>query len=60
MPRVIFKCPYVKGGAANSAAHLGNYVRYMATRDGAQRITPAKAQLPATKKQREIVEQLLR
>ena len=60
MPRVIFKCPYVKGGAANSAAHLGNYLRYMATRDGAQRITPAKAQLPATKKQREMVEQLLR
>ena len=59
MPRVIFKCPYVKGGAS-SAAHLGNYVRYMATRDGAQRIAPAKAQFPATKKQREMVGQLLR
>lgn len=48
MPRVIFKCPYLKGGAAQ-AAHLGNYVRYMATRKGAQRIAPDAAGLPATK-----------
>lgn len=59
MPRVIFKCPYLKGGAAQ-AAHLGNYVRYMATRKGAQRIAPDAAGLPATKKQREMVEQLIR
>lgn len=59
MPRVIFKCPYLKGGAAQ-AAHLGNYVRYMTTHKGAQRIAPDAAGLPATKKQREMVEQLIR
>ena len=32
----------------------------MATREGAQRITPANKQLPATRKQREMVDQLLR
>ena len=60
VPRVIFKCPYIKGGAQRAAAHLSNYVRYMATREGAQRIAPGKAQLPATPKQRNMVEQLLR
>ncbi len=49
MPRLIFKCPYLKGGEAN-AAHLSNYVRYMATRKGAQAIDPGRAEWPATKK----------
>lgn len=60
MPRVIFKCPYIKGGSSNAASHLGNYVRYMAARDGAQRIDSGKETLPATKKQREMVERLIR
>ncbi len=60
MPRIIFKCPYLKGGTERTASHLHNYVRYMATREGAQRITPANEQLPATRKQREMVEQLIR
>lgn len=60
MPRIIFKCPYLKGGSERAASHLHNYVRYMATREGTQRITPATEQLPATRKQREMVEQLLR
>ena len=60
MPRVIFKCPYIKGGSQYAAAHLSNYVRYMAIREGAQRVTPDSAQLPATAKQRSMVEQLLR
>lgn len=60
MPRVIFKCPYIKGGAPRAAAHLSNYVRYMATREGAQHVAPSSAQLPATEKQRAMVEQLLR
>ena len=51
MPRLIFKCPYIRGGSKKVAAHLSNYVRYMATREGAQRIAADKAQLPATKKQ---------
>ena len=39
VPRVIFKCPYLKGGSERAASHLHNYVRYMATRKGAQRMT---------------------
>ena len=60
MPRLIFKCPYIRGGSKKVATHLNNYVRYMATREGAQRIAADKAQLPATKKQQQMVEQLLR
>ena len=60
MPRLIFKCPYVKGGSQKAAAHLSNYVRYMATREGAQKFSPNQSQLPATEKQREMVDQLLR
>ena len=59
-PRVIFKRPHIKGGSEKAAAHLGNYVRYAATRDGAERIDPGKAALPATGKQAKLVEQLLR
>ena len=60
MPRIIFKCPYIKPGTEKAAAHLSNYVRYVATRDGVEKLTPDKAALPATKKQRAMVERLLR
>lgn len=59
MPRIIFKCPYLKGGA-KSASHLNNYVRYMATREGAQHLAPALAQCPVTQPQKRLVERLLR
>ena len=60
MPRLIFKCPYIKGGSKNASAHLDHYVRYMATRKGAERIDQSKADLPATKKQTAFIGQLLR
>lgn len=59
MPRLIFKCPYIRGGSQKAVAHLSNYIRYMATREGAQRIPEQTAQLPATEKQRQMVERLL-
>ena len=60
MPRVIFKCPHVKGGTAKAAAHLGNAVSYIATREGVQCIDPGKMDLPATEKQVIMVEKLVR
>lgn len=59
MPRIIFKCPYLKGGA-KSASHLNNYVRYMATREGAQHLAPDLARCPVTEPQKQLVERLLR
>jgi len=60
MPRVIFKCPHVKGGTPKAAAHLGNAVNYYATRKGVQRIDPGKINLPATENQVKMVEELVR
>lgn len=60
MPRVIFKCPHVKGGTPKAAAHLGNAVNYYATREGVQRIDPGKMNLPATENQINMVEKLVR
>ena len=60
MPRLIFKCPYIRGGSARAAPHLSNYVRYMATREGAQRLDPKDGQFPASEEQTKLVEQLIR
>ena len=60
MSRVIFKCLHIKGGTAKAAAHLGNAVGYIATREGVQRIDSGKMDLPATEKQVNMVEKLVR
>lgn len=60
MPRLIFKCPYIKGGTSSAATHLENYVKYMATRNGVERIEPGRSGWPATSKQKKMVEQILR
>ena len=41
-------------------AHLGNYVKYVSTREGVERVDSGKAALPVTDKQVELVAQLLR
>ena len=60
MPRLIFKCPYIKGGTSSATAHLENYVKYMATRNGVESIDPGRSEWPATSKQKKMVEQILR
>lgn len=60
MPRLIFKCPYIKSGLGEAAAHLSNYVRYTATREGVDKLPSEKAALPATEKQQAMIGQLLR
>lgn len=60
MPRLIFKCPYIKGGTSAACAHLENYVQYMATRNGVERIDPGRDGWQATKRQKEMIKQILR
>lgn len=55
MPRIIFKCGYIK----NAAAHLENMVKYVATREGAEKIPRPSRALPATKEQRKLLEEIL-
>lgn len=51
---------YIKGGTSSATAHLENYVKYMATRNGVERIDPGRSEWPATSKQKKMVEQILR
>lgn len=44
MPRLIVKIPYTKGRSVKASAHLKNYVRYMATREGAEKLPPLNFQ----------------
>lgn len=59
MPRVIFKCPYLKGGGS-TAAHRRYYVKYIATRDGVEKMDDTRKLLPATGSQEKLIAQLLR
>ena len=58
MPRIIFKCPYLKGG--NNTAHLSNLIKYIATRNGVQKFSAKNKNLPATKKQAELIKNILK
>lgn len=58
MPRIIFKCPYLKG--SNNTVHLSNLVKYIATRDGVQKFSAENRNLPATKKQTELIKNILK
>lgn len=59
MPRLAFKCPHIKSGM-HSSAHLENYVGYIATRKGVEKVSASQASKPATPKQVAMVKQLVR
>lgn len=55
MPRIIFKCRYLK----NAAAHAENLVTYVATREGVEKIPQNRRSLPATSKQKLLIADIL-
>lgn len=57
MPRLIFKCPYLKSG---STKHKGNLISYMATRSGVQKIAICNGNVQSTKNQEKIILQILK
>ncbi|MVB13063.1 MobL relaxases [Caprobacter fermentans] len=57
MPKIIFTSRYLRDAPAE---HLTHYVKYLATRDGVEKIDESKLLLPATEKQRQLIGQLLR
>ena len=59
MPRIILKCPYLKGGTKKSAAHLSNLVTYMATRSGVEKLPKERSSLPSTLKQGDLIQQII-
>ena len=58
MARLIFISPYMKGG--RDSARLAHRTRYFATREGVQLLKDDNAHLPATKKQQQYIQRLLR
>ena len=58
MPRVIFKCPYLKAGVTSE--HRRFYVKYIATREGVRKIDDTRKLLPATENQKRTAARILR
>ncbi len=56
MPRIIMKSPYIK---PNSKTHIGNYISYIATRDGVEKADSTQKFMEATEKQKQIIKKLL-
>lgn len=55
MPRIIFKCRYLK----NTSVHLSNMVEYIATRDGVEKMPDSTRLLPVTQKQQQLIAQII-
>jgi len=55
MPRIIFKCRYLK----NAPERLANFVKYVATREGVEKMPGGAGLLPATKKQQRLIDDIL-
>ena len=57
MPKIIFTSRYMRDAPPEQ---LQNYVKYIGTREGVEKIDEIKAQLPATVNQQKLIGQLLR
>jgi len=55
MPRIIFKCRYLK----NASEHLANFIEYAATREGVEKVPDSTGLLPATKKQQRLIAEII-
>ena len=55
MPRIILKCRYLK----HEKAHLAHLVRYIATREGVEMARDTHDHLPATARQKQLIDELL-
>ena len=56
MPRIIMKSPYIK---PNFKTHIGNYVSYIATRDGVEKADSTQKFMETTERQKQIIKKLL-
>lgn len=58
MPRLVTKFKYLKPG--QNGKSVGGYARYIATREGVEKIDDTHRHAPATKKQQALIERILR
>ena len=59
MPRIIMKSPYLKPNSGGGK-HIGNYARYIATREGVVMAEDTQKHLPATIRQKELIQQIVK
>ena len=57
MPKIIFKSTYLQ---SDNGAHAKSYVKYIATRDGVEKIEDAWKTLPATQSQQKFIRQFIK
>lgn len=58
MPRLVTKFKYLKQGRGGKS--VGGYARYIATREGVEKLDDTHRHAPATKKQQALIEKILR
>ena len=58
MPRLVTKFKYMKPGSGGKS--VGGYARYIATREGVEKIDDSHRHVPATQKQQTLIAKLLR
>ena len=53
MPKLILRCNYLKN---SPPAHLANYINYIGTREGVEKVASTTSSLPATDRQKSLIE----
>ena len=56
MAKMIFRCNYLKNAPSS---HLANYMNYISTREGVEKVDSTTALLPVTVKQKELIADIL-
>lgn len=56
MPKLILRCNYLKNA---HPSHLQNFVQYIGTREGVEKVSDTTALLPSTAKQKEMIQDIL-
>lgn len=56
MPKLSLRCNYLKNAPAS---HLSNFICYIGTREGVEKVSGTTGNLPATMKQQELIQDIL-
>ncbi len=57
MPKLILRCNYLKNA---QPSHLANYINYISTREGVEKVSDTNSKLPATARQKDLIEDILK
>lgn len=60
MPKIIVTSTYRKGGGAGKKGGAGGLLKYMGTREGVEKLPLSRANAPATKQQKSLIESILK